>query len=99
MIAGLLVGLAVLIVVLVIQSAERSLCSIEQKGAAARPYLVSSLQNIHDLLNPPAPLSAAEKRREAQEPHATRILVAKLSNNLAAYISLENQQPAPSSCS
>lgn len=95
-ISALLVGIGVLTVVLVIQGAARRLCHIEQLGAAARPHLIQMFVDVQKAQS--LPKTRAQQLAERHQSAAQRQISSDFNRQLAAYLTIAQQQPTPGSC-
>lgn len=90
-IVGLLAGLAFaasfLFTVFAVDSSQRQICHRQQATSIATPYLISSMDEIHQLLTLP------RDKRQPPESEKVKTLVDNLNSNLATFVRIERSQP------
>lgn len=82
------------------QSAQQS-CVIQSRGLKAQRHLTNLLDGIHSLLT--LPPTIASQRQQSMTPRRRLrlelVLLRKVDDNLAAYVSIERHQPHHRKCS
>lgn len=100
---GLLAGLALsasfFFTVIAVDSSQRAICHQQQRASIAVPYLINSMDDIHQLLT--LPQTKTEKQRQQELPPEVlareQRVIQSLNDNLATFVRIEHGLP-PQHC-